>query len=118
MLAALEAVDLVVLFEEDTPIWTDLQDQAHVLVKGGDYTREQVVGHEIVVAYGGEVLLVDILPGHSTTRWSIAPVRTWHERRNGRRVAMNSPATAGMHAPDELSAALLRHPFPRYRSAT
>jgi D-beta-D-heptose 7-phosphate kinase/D-beta-D-heptose 1-phosphate adenosyltransferase len=38
-----------------------------VLVKGGDYTREQVVGHEIVEAGGGQVVLVDILPGHSTT---------------------------------------------------
>ena len=38
-----------------------------MLVKGGDYTREQVVGHEIVEAHGGEVLLVDILPGFSTT---------------------------------------------------
>jgi D-beta-D-heptose 7-phosphate kinase/D-beta-D-heptose 1-phosphate adenosyltransferase len=36
-------------------------------VKGGDYTREQVVGHEIVEAHGGEVVLVDVLPGHSTT---------------------------------------------------
>jgi D-beta-D-heptose 7-phosphate kinase/D-beta-D-heptose 1-phosphate adenosyltransferase len=38
-----------------------------VLVKGGDYTREQVVGHEIVESHGGEVVLVDILPGFSTT---------------------------------------------------
>ena len=38
-----------------------------MLVKGGDYTREQVVGHEIVEENGGEVLLVDILKGHSTT---------------------------------------------------
>jgi D-beta-D-heptose 7-phosphate kinase/D-beta-D-heptose 1-phosphate adenosyltransferase len=38
-----------------------------VLVKGADYTREQVVGHEVVEAYGGEVRLVDILPGFSTT---------------------------------------------------
>ena len=38
-----------------------------MLVKGGDYTREQVVGHEIVEANGGEVMLVDILPGFSTT---------------------------------------------------
>ena len=38
-----------------------------VLVKGGDYTREQVVGHEFVTANGGEVIIVDILPGHSTT---------------------------------------------------
>ena len=38
-----------------------------MLVKGGDYTREQVVGYEIVEAHGGEVLLVDVLHGHSTT---------------------------------------------------
>ncbi len=38
-----------------------------MLVKGADYTREQVVGHEIVEAYGGEVRLVDILQGFSTT---------------------------------------------------
>jgi D-beta-D-heptose 7-phosphate kinase/D-beta-D-heptose 1-phosphate adenosyltransferase len=38
-----------------------------VLVKGGDYTREQVVGREVVEAHGGEVLLVDVLPGFSTT---------------------------------------------------
>jgi D-beta-D-heptose 7-phosphate kinase/D-beta-D-heptose 1-phosphate adenosyltransferase len=37
------------------------------LVKGGDYRRDQVVGHEIVEAEGGEVLLVDVLPGFSTT---------------------------------------------------
>jgi D-beta-D-heptose 7-phosphate kinase/D-beta-D-heptose 1-phosphate adenosyltransferase len=36
-------------------------------VKGGDYSRDQVVGHEIVEAHGGEVVLVDILPGFSTT---------------------------------------------------
>ena len=67
VLAALEAVDLVVIFEEDTPIELITQIKPSVLVKGGDYTREQVVGHEIVEAHGGEVLLVDILPGHSTT---------------------------------------------------
>jgi D-beta-D-heptose 7-phosphate kinase/D-beta-D-heptose 1-phosphate adenosyltransferase len=67
VLAALEAVDLVVLFEEDTPIQLIAQIRPHVLVKGADYTREQVVGHEIVEAGGGEVRLVDILPGFSTT---------------------------------------------------
>ena len=67
VLAALEAVDLVVLFEEDTPIQLITQIRPSVLVKGADYTREQVVGHEIVEAYGGEVRLVDILPGFSTT---------------------------------------------------
>ena len=67
VLAALEAVDLVVLFEEDTPIKLIAQVGPSVLVKGGDYTREQVVGHEIVEAAGGEVLLVEVLPGFSTT---------------------------------------------------
>jgi D-beta-D-heptose 7-phosphate kinase/D-beta-D-heptose 1-phosphate adenosyltransferase len=67
VLAALEAVDLVVLFEEDTPIRLITQVRPSVLVKGGDYTREQVVGHDIVEAHGGEVMLVDALPGFSTT---------------------------------------------------
>lgn len=67
VLAALEAVDLVVVFEEDTPIRLIEQIRPSVLVKGGDYTREQVVGHEIVEAHGGEVVLVDILQGFSTT---------------------------------------------------
>jgi D-beta-D-heptose 7-phosphate kinase/D-beta-D-heptose 1-phosphate adenosyltransferase len=67
VLAALEAVDLVVIFEEDTPIRLIEQVRPSVLVKGGEYTREQVVGHEFVEAHGGEVMLVDLLDGHSTT---------------------------------------------------
>lgn len=59
-----EAVDLVAIFEEDTPINPIMQIKPNVC---GDYTRAQVVGHEIVEAHGGEVLLVDILPGFSTT---------------------------------------------------
>lgn len=67
VLAALEAVDLVVIFEEDTPIKLIEAILPSTLVKGGDYTAEQVVGHEIVAANGGEVVIVDILQGHSTT---------------------------------------------------
>jgi D-beta-D-heptose 7-phosphate kinase/D-beta-D-heptose 1-phosphate adenosyltransferase len=67
VLAALEAVDLVAIFEEDTPIRLITAIKPSVLVKGGDYTREAVVGHEIVEAHGGKVLLVDVLPGFSTT---------------------------------------------------
>jgi D-beta-D-heptose 7-phosphate kinase/D-beta-D-heptose 1-phosphate adenosyltransferase len=67
VLAALEAVDLVAIFEEDTPLNLITRIKPTVLVKGGDYTREQVVGHEIVAANGGEVVLVDIMPGFSTT---------------------------------------------------
>jgi D-beta-D-heptose 7-phosphate kinase/D-beta-D-heptose 1-phosphate adenosyltransferase len=67
VLAALEAVDLVVVFEEDTPLKLIERVKPTVLVKGGDYTRETVVGHEIVEALGGEILLIDLVPGHSTT---------------------------------------------------
>ncbi|HET9618047.1 MAG TPA: D-glycero-beta-D-manno-heptose-7-phosphate kinase [Pseudolabrys sp.] len=67
VLAALEAVDLVVVFEEDTPLELIRRVKPTVLVKGGDYTRETVVGYEIVEAQGGEVVLIDLVPGHSTT---------------------------------------------------
>ena len=67
VLAALEAVDLVVVFEEDTPLKLIERVKPTVLVKGGDYTRETVVGHEIVEALGGEIILIDLVPGHSTT---------------------------------------------------
>jgi len=67
VLAALEAVDLVAIFDEDTPIRLITEVRPNVLVKGGDYTREQVVGHDIVEAAGGAVMLVDIMPGFSTT---------------------------------------------------
>jgi D-beta-D-heptose 7-phosphate kinase/D-beta-D-heptose 1-phosphate adenosyltransferase len=68
VLAALEAVDLVVIFGEDTPLELIRKVRPTVLVKGGDYRREEVVGHEIVDALGGEVVLVDVVPGFSTTR--------------------------------------------------
>ncbi len=67
VLAALEAVDLVAVFAEDTPLRLITQVKPNVLVKGGDYTREQVVGHELVEANGGMVKLVEIVPGFSTT---------------------------------------------------
>jgi D-beta-D-heptose 7-phosphate kinase / D-beta-D-heptose 1-phosphate adenosyltransferase len=68
VLAALEAVDLVVVFPQDTPLELIKKVRPTVLVKGGDYRREEVVGHDIVEAMGGEVLLVDLVPGYSTTR--------------------------------------------------
>jgi D-beta-D-heptose 7-phosphate kinase / D-beta-D-heptose 1-phosphate adenosyltransferase len=67
VLAALEAVDLVVVFEDDTPLKLIEQVKPNVLVKGGDYTRETVVGHDIVEANGGVVMLVNVLQGFSTT---------------------------------------------------
>lgn len=67
VLAALEAVDLVVIFDEDTPLDLIKAIQPSVLVKGSDYRPEQVVGHDVVTSYGGQVVLVDLLQGFSTT---------------------------------------------------
>jgi D-beta-D-heptose 7-phosphate kinase/D-beta-D-heptose 1-phosphate adenosyltransferase len=67
MLAALEAVDLVVVFEQDTPEELVAQVRPIVLVKGGDYKGADLPGRKTVEALGGEVVLVDLLPGHSTT---------------------------------------------------
>ena len=67
VLAALEAVDLVVVFDEDTPLELIKRVRPGVLVKGADYKREDVVGHEVVEAAGGVVVLVGLLEGQSTT---------------------------------------------------
>jgi D-beta-D-heptose 7-phosphate kinase/D-beta-D-heptose 1-phosphate adenosyltransferase len=67
VLAALEAVDYVVPFAEDTPARLIELLAPDVLVKGGDYTVEQVAGHESVLSRGGEVAILDFVPGHSTT---------------------------------------------------
>jgi D-beta-D-heptose 7-phosphate kinase/D-beta-D-heptose 1-phosphate adenosyltransferase len=67
VLAALEAVDLVVVFEQDTPLELIERVRPNVLVKGADYARDEVVGHDLVEAAGGRVILVDLVPGHSTT---------------------------------------------------
>jgi D-beta-D-heptose 7-phosphate kinase/D-beta-D-heptose 1-phosphate adenosyltransferase len=67
VLAALEAVDLVVVFEEDTPLELIKRVRPAVLVKGADYSRDNVVGREVVENAGGDVILVDLVPGHSTT---------------------------------------------------
>ena len=68
VLAALEAVDLVVVFDADTPLDLIKRVRPAVLVKGADYRREEVVGREVVEAAGGDVILVDLVPDHSTTR--------------------------------------------------
>ncbi len=67
VLAALEAVDLVIVFEQDTPLELLKRVRPKVLIKGGDYRLDQVVGREQVEADGGEVVLVDLVPGFSTT---------------------------------------------------
>jgi len=75
VLSALECVDAVVLFEEDTPLRVIEGVRPDVLVKGGDYTVETVVGADLVQGYGGEVRLVPLVPGHSTTRLADAMAR-------------------------------------------
>jgi D-beta-D-heptose 7-phosphate kinase / D-beta-D-heptose 1-phosphate adenosyltransferase len=68
VLSGLECVDAVVVFEENTPIRVIEGVHPDVLVKGGDYTVETVVGADLVQSYGGEVRLVPLVPGLSTTR--------------------------------------------------
>ena len=67
VMASLAAVDLVVLFDEDTPLDLIRLLRPDVLVKGADYRVDQVVGADVVQAYGGRVLLADLTPGQSTT---------------------------------------------------
>ena len=67
VLAALEAVDLVVVFSQDTPLELIRRVRPKVLAKGSDYRREEVVGRDLVEREGGEVILVDLVPGHSTS---------------------------------------------------
>ncbi len=67
VLASLSSVDLVVLFDEDTPLTLIEAFRPDVLVKGADYTVETVVGSDVVLGYGGKVLLADLKAGQSTT---------------------------------------------------
>ncbi len=67
VLASLASVDLVCLFEEDTPISLIKLIKPDLLIKGADYTRETVVGAAEVESWGGSVALAELLPGHSTT---------------------------------------------------
>ncbi len=68
LLASLVMTDAIVLFEEDTPLQLITTLVPDVLVKGGDYTVEQIVGAKEVMAAGGEVKLAAIVEGISTTR--------------------------------------------------
>ncbi|MEO7307000.1 MAG: D-glycero-beta-D-manno-heptose 1-phosphate adenylyltransferase [Ferruginibacter sp.] len=67
LMASLVMVDAVILFEEDTPLNLITAILPDVLVKGGDYTLEQIVGAKEVMANGGEVKILPILDGFSTT---------------------------------------------------
>jgi len=67
VLAGLEAVDLVVLFDHDTPLELVRVLRPDVIVKGGDYTVDSIVGASEVESWGGEVIVVPLTPGQSTT---------------------------------------------------
>ena len=67
VLAALEAVDAVVTFEEDTPRELIEVVRPDVLVKGGDYAADSIVGASEVRGWGGRVVIIPLTPGHSTT---------------------------------------------------
>jgi len=67
VLASLASVDLVAIFEEDTPERLIKALHPDVLVKGADYTIDKVVGADLVTGWGGKVVLAELSPGHSTT---------------------------------------------------
>lgn len=67
VLAALEAVDAVILFDEDTPLDLINAIKPNVIAKGSDYTADQVVGGKEVESWGGEIALIDLVEGRSTS---------------------------------------------------
>jgi D-beta-D-heptose 7-phosphate kinase/D-beta-D-heptose 1-phosphate adenosyltransferase len=67
VLAALESVDAVILFDEDTPLKLINTIKPNIIAKGSDYTAEQVVGGKEVLSWGGEIALIDLVEGRSTT---------------------------------------------------
>lgn len=77
VVAALAAVDAVVVFSEDTPIDAVRALQPDVIVKGGDYREETIVGAADVRARGGDVVVIPLTPGQSTTA-IIAKLRGQH----------------------------------------
>lgn len=67
VLASLRMVDLVVLFQEDTPLELITSLMPNILFKGADYAIEEVVGSDVMKKAGGEIMLIDLLPNHSTS---------------------------------------------------
>jgi rfaE bifunctional protein nucleotidyltransferase chain/domain len=67
VLSALESVSYVCIFNEDTPLELILALKPHVLVKGGDYKASEVVGAAEVESWGGQVALIELVPGASTS---------------------------------------------------
>ena len=78
VLAAFEAVDAVVVFEEDTPLALVERLQPDVIVKGGDYAPGTIVGADVVTRRGGRVTVVPLVPDQSTTA-IIGKLRSAHD---------------------------------------
>ena len=78
VLSAMDAVDLVALFDADTPLSLIELLLPTELIKGADYREDQVVGGDVVKAHGGRVHLIDLLPGHSTSS-AIARIKKGEE---------------------------------------
>ncbi|MCU0403852.1 MAG: D-glycero-beta-D-manno-heptose 1-phosphate adenylyltransferase [Chitinophagaceae bacterium] len=82
LMASLVMVDAVIIFEEDTPLNIITAILPDVLVKGGDYTEDQVVGAKEVIANGGRVVINPLIEGISTTN-IIQTIRQWDNRMTG-----------------------------------
>ena len=67
VLLALKSVDYVIAFEEDTPLELIKKIKPNVLLKGGDYSKDSIVGSSIIEDYGGEVIVFPYINGYSTT---------------------------------------------------
>lgn len=76
MLAALQFVDAVIIFEQDTPYELIKLVQPDILVKGGDWAADQIVGSDLVLAKGGEVKSLPFIEGYSTTKIE-EKIRSW-----------------------------------------
>jgi D-beta-D-heptose 7-phosphate kinase/D-beta-D-heptose 1-phosphate adenosyltransferase len=98
VMASMSPVDMVILFDEDTPLEIIQALRPDVLVKGSDYTVDQVVGGDFVQGWGGKVVLVTLREGHSTTdtiRRMIAP----SVQRKGRALPLPENAASGPQIP-------------------
>lgn len=68
ILASLQFVSVIVLFEEETPVELIAKIQPDILVKGNDYKPEEIAGYDIVKASGGEIIALDLVEGYSSTK--------------------------------------------------
>jgi D-beta-D-heptose 7-phosphate kinase/D-beta-D-heptose 1-phosphate adenosyltransferase len=81
ILSGLGCVDYVTVFDEATPLELITLLRPHVLVKGGDWTKDDVVGRDVVEGDGGEVVILPFVPGSSTTN-IIETILKRHEKKN------------------------------------